>query len=155
MIAVLALLAWAYLLQWHGRFWQSGPELGPAVPRATPDVAVVVPARDEAATIAASLGSLLAQDYAGQFRVVLVDDGSTDGTGDLACALPGADRLQVIAGSPRPAGVHVRPPLLLAKSPPLCAPASSKSTSATYAKAPTWCSSRALPAAAHDAPERS
>ena len=104
MMAVLALLAWAYLLLWHGRFWLSGPELSPAVPHATPDVAVVVPARDEAGTIAASLGSLLAQDYAGRFRVVLVDDGSTDGTGDIARALPGAERLTVIAGTPRPAG---------------------------------------------------
>ena len=104
MIAALALLAWVYLLAWHRRFWQSGPELHPAAPQVAPDVAIVVPARDEAGTIAACIGSLLAQDYAGQFRVVLVDDGSTDGTGDLACALPGADRLQVIAGSPRPAG---------------------------------------------------
>ena len=32
-------------------------------------------------SIARALRSLLAQDYAGRFRVVLVDDGSTDGTG--------------------------------------------------------------------------
>ena len=104
MIATLALLAWAYLLLLHGRFWQSGPELAPAVPRVAPEIAIVVPARDEAGTIAASIGSLLAQDYPGRFRVVLVDDGSTDGTGDIARALPGAERLTVICGTPRPAG---------------------------------------------------
>ena len=104
MIAALALLAWAYLLLLHGKFCQSGPELPPAMPRATPDIAVVVPARDEAASIAASIGSLLAQEYAGSFRVVLVDDGSADGTADIARALPGAERLTVIAGTPRPAG---------------------------------------------------
>ena len=33
MIAALALLAWVYLLAWHRRFWQSGPELHPAAPQ--------------------------------------------------------------------------------------------------------------------------
>ena len=39
------------------------------------------------------------QDYDGPFRVVLVDDGSTDGTGDLARAL-GDPRLTVLTGAP-------------------------------------------------------
>jgi hopene-associated glycosyltransferase HpnB len=47
-------------------------------------VCVVVPARDEAAVLPASLPSLLAQDYPGRAEVFLVDDGSTDGTGELA-----------------------------------------------------------------------
>jgi hopene-associated glycosyltransferase HpnB len=64
---------------------------------------VVVPARDEAPFIAESLRSLLAQDYAGTFRVVLVDDGSTDGTGEVARAI-GDPRLTVLTGLPRPAG---------------------------------------------------
>ena len=34
--------------------------------------------------IARSIGSLLAQDYPGDFRVILVDDNSDDGTGDVA-----------------------------------------------------------------------
>ena len=46
-----------------------------------PSVAIVVPARDEAEAIGAALRSLLTQDYPGPFRVILVDDGSTDGTG--------------------------------------------------------------------------
>ena len=102
-LALLALLGWAWLALAHGRFWQSGPVLAPAQPRATPSVAAIVPARDEAPTIARSLASLLAQAYAGDFRVVLVDDGSEDGTGDIARAL-GDARLDVIAGSPRPPG---------------------------------------------------
>ena len=44
----------------------------------------MVPARNEADVIQRSIGSLLAQDYPGAFRVVLVDDQSDDGTGDLA-----------------------------------------------------------------------
>src|SRR5205823_3376889 len=47
--------------------------------------------------------SLLAQDYPGPFRIVLVDDGSTDGTGATARALADS-RLAVLTGRPRPAG---------------------------------------------------
>jgi len=102
-LAVLSLAIWAYLLGWHGSFWRSGPELRPDRPLAALDVAVVVPARDEAPVIARSLASLLAQDYAGALRVVLVDDGSGDGTGDIARRF--ADpRLTVLDGRPRPAG---------------------------------------------------
>ncbi len=104
MIAFLSLLIWVVLLFWHGRFWQSEPELAPALPARAPDVAIVVPARDEAGVIAASVSSLLAQDYPGRFRIVLVDDNSTDGTGDIARALPGGEILEVVGGAPRPAG---------------------------------------------------
>jgi hopene-associated glycosyltransferase HpnB len=102
-LAVVALVIWLYLLFAHGTFWQAGPVLPVAYPATTPAVAVVVPARDEAPVIEASLRSLLAQDYAGPFRVILVDDGSTDGTGAIARGI--ADpRLTVIAGGARPAG---------------------------------------------------
>jgi glycosyltransferase involved in cell wall biosynthesis len=49
-----------------------------------------------------SIGSLLAQDYPGSFRIVLVDDQSSDGTGGLARALD-SERLTVLSGTPRPA----------------------------------------------------
>jgi len=104
MIAALALLAWIYLAFLHGRFWQKGPILPPARPIALPSVAIVVPARDEAESIAPVIASLLAQEYEGQFRVILVDDNSTDGTGDIARRLPGAERLRVITGAQRPSG---------------------------------------------------
>jgi hopene-associated glycosyltransferase HpnB len=74
-----------------------------AAPPVWPDVVAVVPARNEADVIERSIGSLLAQDYAGPFRVVLVDDNSQDGTGDLARTL-GADRLTVLSGAPLAAG---------------------------------------------------
>ncbi len=101
-LALIALLAWLYLALLHGQFWQAGPVLAPSRPARAPSVAAVVPARDEAAVIARSIGSLLAQDYAGEFRVVLVDDGSEDGTGAIARGLGG--RLDVIEAAPRPAG---------------------------------------------------
>lgn len=103
-LAVLSLLAWLYLALAHGGFWRDGARLGRAVPSGHPTIAVVVPARDEAPGIAASIGSLLTQDYAGAFRIFLVDDDSTDGTAEIARALPDARRLTVIDGARRPAG---------------------------------------------------
>ena len=102
-LALLAVLIWLYLLLLHGRFWQAGPVLAPQRPAAAPPVAVVVPARDEAPTIGPVLRSLLAQDYPGPFRVILVDDGSTDGTGDIARRIDDP-RLTVLTGARRPAG---------------------------------------------------
>lgn len=98
----LATLLWVYLLAFHGRFWQAGPVLPLGRPVDPPPVAIIVPARDEAEVIEASLASLLAEDYP-RFSVVLVDDGSTDGTGALARGF--ADpRLTVLAGAPKPPG---------------------------------------------------
>src|SRR5271155_2336744 len=106
MIAFVSLLIWLYLVFAHGKFWQSAPELPPAVPAEFPDVDIIVPARNEAATIGPVIASLLAQDYGGTFRVILVDDNSTDGTADLAAAaaLPGtAAALDIITLQSKPA----------------------------------------------------
>lgn len=116
-LAALVLLTWAYLLLFHGRFWSAGPVLRasavgsypPSAPpfqggeKRWPSIDIVIPARDEAGSIGATLRSLLAQDYSGPFHITLVDDGSTDGTGAIARAI-GDDRLTVIDGAPRPAG---------------------------------------------------
>ena len=69
-IATLALGIWLYLLLGHGRFWHSGPELDPAKPTTAPPVTVIVPARDEAAVIGATLPTLQRQDYAGSLHIV-------------------------------------------------------------------------------------
>ena len=100
MLAPLSLLIWLYLFLAHGRFWLSAPELPAAKPREFPEVDIVVPARDEAPTIGPVIGSLLAQDYGGKFRVILVDDNSTDGTAALAGEAP---NLEVITLQSKPA----------------------------------------------------
>ncbi|ULR48653.1 glycosyltransferase [Streptomyces deccanensis] len=80
-----SLAAWVWLLLGQGFFWRTDVRLPPRRdPDDWPDVCVVVPARDEAAVLPESLPSLLAQDYPGRAEVFLVDDGSSDGTGDLA-----------------------------------------------------------------------
>ena len=125
---VLAAAAWVYLLAGHGGFWRTGVRLpggaDPPDPAAGPSVTAVIPARDEAAILPETLPTLLAQDYQGLFSVVLVDDGSTDGTGAVAAALGEASaparagqaegsgqppvrrsaRLRVVSGNPLPAG---------------------------------------------------
>ena len=65
-------------LKGRGGFWLSSvrDQGAFAPPNTWPTVAIIIPARDEAEGIAASVGSLLAQDYAGPLRIILVDDGS-------------------------------------------------------------------------------
>ncbi|MDR3508670.1 MAG: glycosyltransferase [Caulobacteraceae bacterium] len=111
-IAALALIIWAYLLLAHGGFWlmreRDDLDEPKAEPTVWPKVTAVVPARNEADVIARSIGGLVAQDYPGDFRVILVDDNSDDGTGDVArqaaAELGVGERLKVLTGSPLPAG---------------------------------------------------
>lgn len=107
-MAAVAALGWLYLVAAHGRFWLTGARLPPArrLPGQWPVVRAVVPARDEAAILPAALPTLLAQDYPGDFEVILVDDGSSDGTAEVARRLgdAGPRTLRVIAGSPLPDG---------------------------------------------------
>jgi hopene-associated glycosyltransferase HpnB len=64
---------------------------------------VIVPAHDEAGVLPDTLPALLAQDYPGDWRVVVVDDRSRDGTGDVARA-QASPRLTVVDGQPLPEG---------------------------------------------------
>jgi len=110
-VACLPLVIWAYLVVGRGGFWlarERDDRTEPSAPAAWPAVTAVVPARDEADVIARSIGSLLAQDYPGPLRVILVDDNSSDGTAraarDAADALAHGERLTVVSGAPLPAG---------------------------------------------------
>jgi hopene-associated glycosyltransferase HpnB len=107
LLGCVCLAAWFYLLLGRGFFWlaRERDDRGEAPdPAAWPSVTAVVPARNEADVVARSVGSLLAQDYPGDFHVILVDDNSTDGTANTARALDGTGRLTVLAGAPLAAG---------------------------------------------------
>jgi hopene-associated glycosyltransferase HpnB len=105
-LGLLALAVWLYLLLARGGFWlaRERDDGVTAKPTRWPAVVAVVPARNEADVIARSIGSLLGQDYAGPLRIVLVDDGSSDGTAAAAKAVEGQRRLDVLDGAPLPAG---------------------------------------------------
>jgi hopene-associated glycosyltransferase HpnB len=100
-LAFLSLFIWVYLVVAHGRFWSSTPELPPVTPTECPDVDIIIPARDEAQTIGPVVASLVAQDYPGCLRIILVDDNSTDGTAARAGTAP---NLTILAGRAKPEG---------------------------------------------------
>ena len=73
-------------------------------PPTLPRLSVVVPARDEGATIARAVGSLLEQDYP-EIEVIVVDDRSSDATGEVLRELAAKDRrLLVLHVDELPAG---------------------------------------------------
>jgi hopene-associated glycosyltransferase HpnB len=105
-LAGVALAAWIYLAAFHGRFWRTGVLLRPPAPDKSPEhprVAVVIPARNEAATIEQTVESLSTQDYAGPCHIWVVDDNSSDGTAHAAQAAGGA-KTSVIAAGPLQTG---------------------------------------------------
>lgn len=104
LISFLSFAAWIYLIGFRGAFWRSLPSLDAGTPSGTAKVAVIVPARDEAQSIRQSIRSLLTQDYSGQLSIILVDDNSTDGTGNIAASLDDGERLTVMNGEPLPPG---------------------------------------------------
>lgn len=80
---------------------QEGPEQRPA---GGPAVSVLIPARNEVAIIAGTVRSLLAQTYP-NYEIVLLDDHSDDGTGDIALAEAGGNpRLRILTGAELPPG---------------------------------------------------
>jgi cellulose synthase/poly-beta-1,6-N-acetylglucosamine synthase-like glycosyltransferase len=74
-----------------------------------PRVAVLVPARNEAARIGAAVAAWLGQTHE-PFDLVVYDDDSTDGTAAAALAASGGDpRLRVVAGGALPPGWRGKP----------------------------------------------
>lgn len=109
-LAALPVLLWLYLILCHGRFWRADQRLATTEGEVGtwPAVVAVVPARNEAASIAASIAALLKSSYPGALRVVLVDDGSDDDTASLArqaaADVGRADALILTAAPPLPEG---------------------------------------------------
>lgn len=112
-LALLAVAVWAALLVGRGGFWLCGERdasaaAGEPEPAEWPDVIAIVPARNEADVIGASVGSLLQQDYPGRFSVLVIDDQSDDGTASAARvaadSLGAGARLRIVQGGGPPPG---------------------------------------------------
>jgi hypothetical protein len=73
-------------------------------------VTVLLPVRDEAHRVGPCLRSVLAQRDVRDLRIVVLDDGSTDGTVELVRRLAGDDpRVRLVSGRPVPPGWWGKP----------------------------------------------
>ncbi|HUN70965.1 MAG TPA: glycosyltransferase [Steroidobacteraceae bacterium] len=110
--AAVPLAIWLYLLLARGGFWRVSRVLeAPPVPAggcaeggAGRRIIAVVPARNEVDGIGKAVSSLLAQTLTPPLQVIVVDDGSTDGTAEEASRAADAagmgERLTVLRGTP-------------------------------------------------------
>jgi hopene-associated glycosyltransferase HpnB len=108
----VAAAAWIAVALHPARPWDLRPRDGDGPPQPEPThwpaLVALVPARNEAETLPRTLPALLAQDYPGEWRVVVVDDRSSDGTGEVVRAIarshPQGHRAELVAGRPLPDG---------------------------------------------------
>jgi hopene-associated glycosyltransferase HpnB len=111
-LAGLPLVIWIVLTFFRGAFWRLNAFDDDVAPHDAletwPRVVAIVPARNEADTIARTVDSLTAQAYAGDFRVVIVDDHSDDATAELALkaarAAGAGERVTILHAAPLPPG---------------------------------------------------
>jgi hypothetical protein len=83
------------------------PTAAPAVAEA---VTVALPVRDEAHRVAPAVAALLAQSGVPDLEVLVLDDGSADGTADVVRAVAAGDpRLRLLTGTPPPPGFLGKP----------------------------------------------
>jgi glycosyltransferase involved in cell wall biosynthesis len=111
----LQLIAWLVALSWLWKVIDAAiglpriPDLllpeHDISPAGSPSVTVIVPARNEAADIAATIHSLLEQDYS-NLQIIAVDDRSTDQTGNLIDTIANQhpDKLRALHVTELPAG---------------------------------------------------
>jgi hypothetical protein len=105
-LALLSGLAWLCSARCSWRTLRDLPDLDDELPAPArwPSLSLIVPARDEEATIEAALASRLADDYPA-LEVVAVDDRSRDGTGAILARLAQRDsRLRVVGVRELPVG---------------------------------------------------
>ena len=108
-IGAMPVVIWIYLLAGRGGFWRlAGVPALPCPQTAPHTVVVLIPARNEVSVIGAAVTSLMRQSFSGVINLIVIDDGSTDGTADAAAAAAGAvgalPHLTVLQGAPLPQG---------------------------------------------------
>src|SRR5579871_5526911 len=100
-VAIWFMIAYQFALFVAGLFYSRRPWREPAWPADAewPGVSVLVPARNEARVIDRTIEALTSLDYpADRLEVVIVDDGSTDGTGAIVAERAARDaRVRLLA----------------------------------------------------------
>ena len=108
-IAGIPLFIWAYLLLARGGFWRVAIRSATDPPTAPAGrVVVLIPARNEAPTIAAAVRSLARQTFDGVIDLIVIDDGSSDCTAEVALAAARdsgmLERFTSLRATPLPSG---------------------------------------------------
>jgi hopene-associated glycosyltransferase HpnB len=105
LVAVLPIVIWVFLLLARNWFWWIQPfkwcaTAGGDMKR----IAVIIPARDEADSIAQVVASWEAQHYDAPLQVFIVDDHSSDGTTEIARdAIASSTRFHLLSAPEKPA----------------------------------------------------
>lgn len=111
-LSTLGVVAGSVLTWWLHRVRGLGIQVRPGAAAAGgggPLISVIVPARNEARNIERCVTALLAQTYQ-NYEVIVVDDRSTDDTGQILARLASADpRLRLVPGQPLPPGWAGKP----------------------------------------------
>src|SRR5262249_53838960 len=80
MLAAISLAIWLYLFIANGNFWNlslfDDDDTTHPTPKTWPTVTAIIPARNEAETIAQTIVALSHQSYPGKFSIIVVDDHS-------------------------------------------------------------------------------
>lgn len=106
-LLLLPAILWLGLLIDPARRWDFQPtDAGgpPPDPESWPEVAVLIPARNEAESLPRTLPAWLDQDYPGQLTLYVIDDRSSDGTADIARQFHGRHPLRVLQNPDLPEG---------------------------------------------------
>jgi hopene-associated glycosyltransferase HpnB len=111
-LAATTAFLWLYLFFLRGQFWLlrnfDDDQTNLPLPRTLPKIQAIVPARNEAQTIAVTVRSLLEQNYPGAFSITVIDDHSTDHTAQIATEAAAEPRRRAHPGSAPSAAVTAK-----------------------------------------------
>jgi chlorobactene glucosyltransferase len=109
MVDLLPALPWLAPFAGLFRLGQLHPNLSDAPPIAGIPISIIIPARNEQATIETVVRSIVASDYR-PFELIVVDDLSTDQTATIVDRLAATDpRVRLVRGAPLPEGWYGKP----------------------------------------------